>query len=102
VARRKGLSGFKAESRDVDGSCHLDELYRATSKLPNNKAPGEDGIIAELMKKILTFRRENESLSSASRMATIVLRLLNHIWRTAAMDNYRGISLILCLSTFFY
>jgi len=72
----------KRHMAELDEDFDLDELYEATSKLPNDKAPGEDGIMAEWMKELLPLRREDGSLSSTSRMATIVLRLLNQIWRT--------------------
>jgi len=98
----------------VDEDFDLDELHDATSKLPNSKAPGEGRAATERMKELLPLRREDGSLSSTSRMATVILRFLNQTRRTgytpsqrrratvvsvhkkggpADTDSYRGVSL---------
>jgi len=68
-----GRTKLASGERDVQ-AVELDEelnlaklsLCEATSKLPNSKAPGEDAVVAEWVKELLPFRREDGPLSSPS------------------------------------
>jgi len=99
---------------ELDGDFTIKELYRAAKDLKHHKAPGEDNITAEWMKKLLPIDSENDG-DYPSKMAQVVWRLLNTIWREGhvpscwrrtslvtmlkkgdplEMNNYRGISLL--------
>lgn len=82
---------------EVDGDITMAELYRASLALKNNKAPGEDGITAEWLKKLLPpelaskrgaramdqegWEERYEGVGGPSALARVLLGLLNAVWR---------------------
>ena len=100
---------------ELDGDFTIKELFAATRKLKLHKAPGEDNITAEWIKKLLPYDSDGDNGDFPSRMAQVMWKLLNAIWREGhipscwrrtslvtilkkgdplEMDNYRGISLL--------
>jgi hypothetical protein len=65
---------------ELDRDFTLKELYQAVRKLKLHKAPGEDNVVAQWMKKLLPYGEEGDS-DYPSKMAQVVWKLLNAIWR---------------------
>lgn len=92
-----------------------EELNSALIHLKNWKAPGLDGIPAEVLKTAISDATEQDPMTPNTGLGKVLLRLANRVlsegviparWKTAAvvsvpkkgdlrvMDNYRGISLL--------
>ena len=102
---------------ELDADFTIKEMNAAVKKLKLHKAPGEDNITAEWMKKMLPYFNsgDDDVTDFPSKMAQVVWKLLNAIWKSGhipscwrrtslvtilkkgdplEMDNYRGISLL--------
>ena len=88
---RKDKVGERGAERTegLDLPFAAEELYEAARRLPNNRAPGEDGTAAERTRELPPTERESGAGASPSCAAEVVLGLLSRVRQEGCTPSQR-------------